>query len=147
MSTKETGAEEESSSSGVLASCPSQVSSSVFGLFGSKACSWTGPIENLPGHVAHCPHAKIPCPGNCGTRLPRSAMATHMRGCSQCPLVPCPNGCIKQSKPLLLPFSDIEEHRTACPKELVSCSFADAGCSAIIPRYQLPYHEKVSQQP
>ena len=154
MSRKETAVEEGEgeeksvktssfSHTGDHASCPSQPS--IFGLFGSKTCNWKGPIEDLPGHIAQCPHAEIPCPGGCGTRLPRKVMTTHMEGCPQCPerLVPCPNGCIKLSKPLLLPFCDIETHRMVCPKEPVPCTYADAGCTAIVLRYQLPYHEKV----
>ena len=145
----EKGVEASSSGTGVFATCPSEVASSVFGLLGSKACLWTGRIEDLPGHVARCPHAKIPCPGGCGTQLPRKSMAMHVQECLQCPdrLVPCPNGCIRQSKPFCLPFSDVEEHRKECPKEPISCPFADSGCTASIPRYQLPYHEKVGQQP
>ena len=128
----------EEKGSCILSSCPSNSD-----WFGCKTCSWTGRIEELPGHVEGCQHAMVPCPGSCGKRLPRKAMAMHVQTCSKCPerLVPCPNGCTRQSKPFVLPFSSIEEHRMTCPKEPIPCSFD--GCSAIVPRYQLPYHEKV----
>ena len=65
----------------------------------------------------------------------------HQATCPETPLT-CPNKCGSVS----VKRKDMESHRSKCPKELVECPFAEAGCEVVIRRCQLQDHMTYSQQ-
>lgn len=58
------------------------------------------------------------------------------------PLVTCPNNCEAEKFSL----SDMDKHLAECTLELVTCEFADAGCSVKLARRDLKHHMEEKQQ-
>ena len=57
-------------------------------------------------------------------------------------LISCPNNCEVDKFPL----TDMDKHLAECPLELVTCEFADAGCSVKLERRELKHHVMEKQQ-
>ena len=57
-------------------------------------------------------------------------------------LIACPNNCEVEKFSL----GDMDKHLAECPLELVTCEFADAGCSVKLARRDLKHHMEEKQQ-
>ena len=57
-------------------------------------------------------------------------------------LISCPNNCELEKFPL----TDMDKHLAECPLELVTCEFADAGCTVKLERRELKHHMMEKQQ-
>ena len=57
-------------------------------------------------------------------------------------LIACPNNCEVEKFSL----SDMDKHLAECTLELVTCEFADAGCSVKLARRDLKHHMEEKQQ-
>lgn len=131
-------------------------------------CKWTGELRNLSGHLnsmntTGCEHQVIPCPKKCGKNVLRSHLTKHssedcihrkveckfcqMSGYykiivgshyDECPRVkiPCPNSCTTSN----FLRSELREHIKQCPLEIVSCDYANAGCTQHMARKDIEIH-------
>ena len=66
---------------------------------------------------------------------------SHYEECPAYPLT-CPNRCGASG----IMRKDINNHRSKCPKELVECPFAEAGCKIEVRRHQFDDHLESNQQ-
>ena len=97
-------------------------------------CGWEGELGNLRDHVAGCGKAPLKC-RHCGRQGLREEEAGHNETCPQLPL-PCPSGCEAGN----MPRCRLEEHRSVCPCEVVSCPYSGLGCTKLLRRRELQRH-------
>ena len=142
----------------------------VYCLNRSNGCTWMGELGNLEKHLSveetngECKYVLLPCSRNCGQHLFRYKLYEHVNemcelrsySCEYCgysstckeitinhhPVCPdypvtCPNYCMVDK---LLKRSSLDEHRLACPEEMVPCSFSDMGCQEKVKRHLLQQH-------
>ena len=130
-----------------------------------KGCQWEGHLKDFEeGHLPKCPYQIIGCSNNCGENLQCQELDRHLEECPRrqfaCPLckkwgeyknitgdhtkicpdyiLECPNtGCDKRIK-----RSQMTQHRSECPKEIVPCHHSSIGCNTMIKREELPSHDK-----
>ena len=129
----------------------------------ARGCQWIGLFKELSSHLEDCRYGTAPCPRACGVDLERRFVQKHLdedctkRGvkCEFCLSeiafedeidhyntcgkfrVPCPNGCKMKE----IPREQVEQHlATECPKQKVSCPFAEAGCDFKAERKQMEKH-------
>ena len=133
-----------------------------------SGCKWTGELRNLSSHlsstnVSGCEYQVIPCPRKCGENVSRSHLTKHSEEdcmhrkveCKFCQLtgyykiitgshynecpkvkIPCPNNCAISS----ILRSELQEHIKQCPLQIVSCDYANAGCSQRMARKDIEVH-------
>ena len=139
-----------------------------------RGCTWTGNLGALAAHTDSeslmdvCQYIDVICSNKCGkslqhrylrvhllnhcpNRLSKCQFCTHQDTCIKiqaehylkCPRfpVPCPNACnmVKIERRLL------SKHLNECPKQLVECEFAYAGCTKLC-RQDLEKHTEQSMQ-
>ena len=133
-----------------------------------KGCSWVGRLEDYEKHIKECKLEEVTCPNNCGTMVERLNLQHHKlkecpkrlqqcRVCAEkipfvdmdkhpylCPSVKisCPNECRTK-----IMRSQLDAHLSACPKEVVECTYSAAGCEVELLRQDLQKHlvENVNQ--
>ena len=124
-------------------------------------CQWNGALEEYEQHLESCLYTAVSCPNNCPEKVLICNLESHEESCSrrehecsicketgpyedmilkhplECPNVKviCQNECgAELLRCHLLP------HQTICPKAIVPCAFAIAGCSASVLRENLQEH-------
>ena len=133
-----------------------------------SGCKWTGELRNLSNHlnctsITGCDYQMIPCPRKCGENVLRSRMGKHSEDCihrkveckfchltgyykiitschyDECPKVEisCPNDCAISG----LLRSQLQEHLKQCPLQIVSCDYANAGCTQRMARKDIEVHK------
>ena len=138
-----------------------------------RGCDWSGELGKLDTHVdaqnGSCQFVDVNCPNNCGESHQRCYLANHLSDlcpkrpftCKFCQFkatyeqvcndhypkcvkypVPCPNKCDIRT----VERSNLEQHVSECPLQVVECEFAIAGCSEKITRTDLPKHMELSVQ-
>ena len=104
-------------------------------------CEWVGDLGSYDDHVKKC----LKRPWSCDFCYFKSTYDIgnddHLPICKKRP-VPCPNACEINT----IPFCDVESHLLECPLQLAACELAQAGCSALVARRDLPLHMKKSVQ-
>ena len=75
-----------------------------------------------------------------GERYPLEYIGGHHTVCPRFPIA-CPNRCGAQN----IKRKYVESHRAECPRQLVECTFADAGCDARFERCELESHLNKNQ--
>ena len=126
-------------------------------------CHWTGELRQAETHESQCPYRIVPCPNHCTRIIQSMHLPQHLQQrctnrqtrcihCSQtgvhsfirgdhlleCPdyKIDCTNeGCHTKPK-----RKDMERHRRRCPKEVVSCRYADLGCDYVCLREGMLKH-------
>ncbi len=124
----------------------------------AQGCSWTGKLGGLREHLTHsggnaCDYGEIDCPNNCGIKVIRNNLASHIittcshrqdncQYCSKqdtlaalsehknvCPKFPlaCPNNCDS----LPMHREKMSEHLQICPKRKQACPFEEHGCTSV----------------
>ena len=106
----------------------------------ASGCEWVGEAGGLRQHVDSCPKCPWKCQ-YCEFASTCDAQVNHEEICMYYP-TPCSNKCEVGT----VPRCDVEDHRKKCPLEIVSCEFADVGCSVKIARRDLKKHMEESQQ-
>ena len=133
-----------------------------------SGCKWAGELRNLSVHlsstnVTGCEHQMIPCPRKCGENVLKSHLIKHSKEdcihrkveCRFCQLtgyykiiagthydecpkikISCPNNCAISS----IVRSELQEHIKQCPLQIVSCDYANAGCSQRMARKDIEIH-------
>ena len=105
-----------------------------------SGCDWVGELGDHKRHAASCPKRPWECP-HCALRLTYGeGEGKHWPACSKFP-EPCPNGCGVGS----VERCHLEQHLRECPLELVGCEMKEFGCSAVVPRRDLPTHMRESE--
>ena len=117
-------------------------------------CMWIGELHLAKNHHDSCPYGQVQCPNQCNETVRSMDLPQHLetqcpnrevkcRHCKQigkhayirtghlenCPdlHIDCPNdGC--QEKPKR---KDMAAHRQECPKETISCEYANLGCKHV----------------
>ena len=138
-----------------------------------RGCDWSGELGKLDTHVdtrnGSCQFVDVNCPNNCGESHQRRHLANHLSNlcpkrpftCKFCQFkaayeqvcndhypkcvkypVSCPNKCDIRT----VERSNVEQHVSECPFQVVECGFAIAGCSEKITRTDLPKHMELSVQ-
>ena len=105
-----------------------------------KGCEWESEVRGLYEH-AHsclkqpweCEHCKFSCTLEEGEE-------EHWLSCPKYP-EPCPNGCEVGR----VERCNMEEHRSVCSLEPVTCEMSEFGCSAVVPRKELAIHMQDSE--
>ena len=119
-----------------------------------------GEIEN---HVTECDYQSVWCTNRCGQALLRKDLRTHCtRDCTyriiacqycqkrdkyvtimyshtdNCPDYPltCTNNCGEKN----IKRKDMSSHKEVCPREIIGCTFAEAGCTEWMYREDMPNH-------
>ena len=139
----------------------------VFCLKHRKGCPWSGHLCFEPKHRnTACGYMQVPCEKECGVKVERRFMTSHLTeecllrevGCEFCdykgiaanialhletcleyPIV-CPHGCELQ-----LPRKGLNEHSSTCDEAPVPCPFAGAGCNKMpVKRKELAGHLETS---
>ena len=135
-----------------------------------SGCEWKGSFNTVRDHLSEdCPYEDMEC-GNdgCTERLQRRYLTKHMdEQCSmrivecpccldddlsyhelvyvhykECPDWPmrCPNHCITESQKVLT-RSTLQDHlENDCPKQVISCQFAEVGCPVRVERKRMAGH-------
>ena len=124
-------------------------------------CQWNGTVEEYQRHLESCQFAKVACPNGCLEKVIKCNLESHEKSClrreqkcficketgpyedmiSEHPAV-CPEVrvlCRNKCGTKLL-RRQLVAHRTTCPKEVVPCSYAMAGCAATVLRKDLQEH-------
>lgn len=133
-----------------------------------SGCKWTGEFRNLSDHLTSanasaCEYQVIPCPRKCGENVLRSCLFKHSQNdclhrkvrCQFCQMtgdykviigshydacpqvkIQCPNNCTAAN----LLRSQLQEHLKECPLEIISCDFANAGCTQRMARKDIEVH-------
>ena len=124
-------------------------------------CQWNGALEEYEQHLESCLYTAVSCPNNCPEKVLKCNLESHEEGCSrrehECSIckqtgpyedmilkhpMECPNVkviCQNECGTELL-RCHLLSHQTTCPKAIVPCTFAIAGCSASILRENLQEH-------
>ena len=140
-----------------------------------RGCDWTGELGHLTAHTdsdvqnsGGCQYVDVVCSNKCGESFQRRNIRVHLMKC--CPNrqivckycdyqdtyinvhdkhypkclqypVPCPNNCgiVNVERSLM------SAHLDECPKQLVECEFAHAGCTKFC-RQDLKKHTEQSTQ-
>ena len=134
-----------------------------------KGCTWEGEVRHAKNHCDRCPYRHVQCPNQCNEAVRSMDLPKHLetqcpkrevrcRHCKQigdyayismdhledCPdlQIECPNeGCrVKQKR------KNMEIHRQLCPKETVSCEYANFGCNHVCPREDITDHNQTQMQ-
>lgn len=103
-------------------------------------CSWQGcDIKvvrfQLAEHEASCEQREVSCE-KCEERVKVSAMSDHALGCKGVD-IECPQECGTR-----VLRGELGEHEKECPNAVVSCSFAEHGCSVREKRKKISQHEE-----
>ena len=101
-----------------------------------SGCPWKGPLKNLETHLQTCLFVDVECPRNCGQRVQRLALDSHIS--NDCP-TQCPNGCGANLKRAYL-----EEHLKVCPLQKIQCAYSSVGCEAEFVRENENKHMELS---
>ncbi len=133
----------------------------------THGCSWTGELGGLKEHLTRsegngCDFAEIDCPNNCGVKVIRNNLPTHIiTACSHrqdnchycgkqdtlaalsehknvCPKFPlaCPNNCDS----LPMHREKMPGHLQICPKRKQACPFEEDGCTVQLKPGELDKH-------
>lgn len=135
----------------------------------SQGCDWVGTMSELSTHIQkECCYAKVMCPhSECTKRVMASELQQHIKNecpyrsheCPDCGVtgpyetimtthredcpavaVECPNGCEIGG----ITRGSLEDHRSVCLMETISCSYADVGCEALMMRKDMDVHKAES---
>ena len=134
-----------------------------------KGCKWQGALSDLDTHIDKCDYRLMVCPNNCGRTLRQRKLSKHLKGscptrdttCSDCgeagqwmsingehaklcldKFIPCINeGCGEKVK-----RRNLQSHLLVCSKTVISCNYADLGCTATFKREDLAKHEKKNKR-
>ena len=131
----------------------------------ANGCGKQFTLGDIEGHVTECDYQSVWCTNMCGTAVLRRDLGTHrQRDCTyriitckycgerdkyvtimyshmdSCPDYPltCTNNCGETS----IKRKDMSKHREVCPRELIRCTFAEAGCTECRRREDMPSHIK-----
>ena len=135
-----------------------------------SGCEWKGSFNTVRDHLSEdCPYEDVECESDgCTEKFQRRYLAEHMdRECSmrivacpccedddlsyhelvnvhykECPDWPmrCPNRCSTESGKDLT-RSTLEDHLEGnCPEQVISCQFAEAGCTVRVKRKDMANH-------
>ena len=133
-----------------------------------RGCTWVGRLEDHDSHDSGCEFAQVDCPNKCSEEVLKCGLQNHLE--STCPLrkvecetckelvaqvdmqshlalcpgvtVLCPNKC--DGGKLLR--RQLAAHRIMCPKEVVTCSYSEAGCNIRLFRQDLQKHVSESTE-
>ena len=127
-----------------------------------SGCQWLGKLEEFHQHMENCEFTADFCPNDCCSDLMvKAELESHMKTCPrrehECPIckesgpyedmisehpsvcpevtIACPNKCGVE-----LLRRQLEAHLSACPREVVPCSYAEAGCDVRALRQNLRRH-------
>ena len=103
-------------------------------------CSWTGEIRQYNAHVTECPKREWNCQ-YCELKCTFDK-GEGMHWC-ECDMFPeaCPNNC----KVRFVARKNVEQHKTICSLEPVTCEMSMYGCQAVVPRTDLAMHMKENE--
>ena len=105
-----------------------------------SGCDWVGEVNGVERHAGCCPKRAWECQ-YCGLKCTYGeGEGEHWPTCSKFP-EPCPNGCEVGS----MERCNVEQHRSVCSLEPVCCEMREFGCSAVVPRKNLPTHMRESE--
>ena len=103
-------------------------------------CDWVGEVKELKRHVESCVKRPWECK-YCGLKCTYGeGEGKHWATCREFP-EPCPNRCELGS----VERCNVEQHRSVCTLEPVSCEMKEFGCSAVVPRKELATHMRESE--
>ena len=133
-----------------------------------RGCTWVGKLEDYDSHDSGCEFAQVDCPNICSEQVLKCGLQNHLE--STCPLrkveceacrelvaqvdlqshlalcpdvtVLCPNKCDGDK----LLRHQIPAHHIMCPKEVVTCSYSEAGCNVRLFRQDLQKHVSESTE-
>ena len=131
-----------------------------------KGCQWSGHLCFEPEHRVACGYVSVPCEKECGVKVQRrfmkshlteecrlreldcefcdfkgtaADMTVHLETCPEYPII-CPHGCELQ-----LPRKGLNDHSSTCSEAPVPCPFAGAGCDVMsVKRKELAGHLETS---
>ena len=134
-----------------------------------EGCKWKGELHHAETHHDSCPCRQVECPNQCTEAVRSMDLPRHLetqcpnrnarcRHCKQvgkhayfstdhledCPdlHIECPNnGCQKKTK-----RRDMDAHRHQCPKETISCEYAELGCHHVCLREAMVDHNEKQMQ-
>ena len=128
-------------------------------------CRWEGELRHAEIHLESCPYRLAKCPNQCTEVVKGTDLAHHLETlcpnreveCSLCKqigkhahistdhLEKCPNveiDCPNKDCQETPKRKDMEAHRQQCPKETVSCQYADLGCEYVCLREDIADHDE-----
>ena len=106
----------------------------------ASGCDWVGEVNGVERHAGCCPKRAWECQ-YCGLKcMYGEGEGEHWPTCSKFP-EPCPNGCGVGS----VERCNVEQHHSVCSLEPVCCEMREFGCSAVVPRKDLPMHMRESE--
>ena len=139
-----------------------------------EGCEWQGTINetgtSIDTHLNSCTYQLVPCTNECGEKIRRSTLKTHLtdnctkrivtcRYCKQrgthqlimssshldeCPDLPiqCSNeGCNEK-----IPRRSLASHNETCPKAIIPCEYNTVGCNKKMKREEQEKHNKESTE-
>ena len=94
-------------------------------------CKWTGELRQREDHERKCQCLLVPCKMDCGKKVMRKHMQTHLR--SGCPKrrATCPHCGVPME------YSKLDSHCKTCEKYPVPCVH---GCGVTVARNHMAYH-------
>ncbi|XP_011408938.2 PREDICTED: TNF receptor-associated factor 5-like [Amphimedon queenslandica] len=101
-----------------------------------SGCQWMGTIKDIDTHLNSCTYQLVPCTNECGEKIRRSKLKTHLT--NNCPkrIVSCQYCNKRSTHKLIVSLS----HLTECPDLPIQCS--NEGCNEKIPRRSLASHNE-----
>ena len=100
-------------------------------------CNWIGEVREYDAHVGICPKRTWNCE-HCGLKCAfDEGEEVHWSECKLFP-EPCPNNCEVRNVARM----NVEQHRTVCSLEPITCEMSMYGCQAVVPRKDVPKHMK-----
>lgn len=134
-----------------------------------KECPWVGELSNIQHHLEkECCFQIVNCTfEHCQEKMERHTLSIHGEICGYKPVtceycsiiclkldianhhgacekypVPCPNECSANK----MERQTVEDHRTICTKENISCEFLTFGCNFETARGNMPAHDNNASQ-
>ncbi|XP_011405864.1 PREDICTED: TNF receptor-associated factor 4-like [Amphimedon queenslandica] len=136
-----------------------------------EGCEWQGTINetgtSIDTHLNSCNYQLVPCTNECGEKIKRRSMETHltdnctkrMVNCQYCKrkgryqlitssshLDECPDLPIQCSNEgcSMIPRCLLESHNETCPKAIVPCEYNTVGCNKKMKREEQEKHNEES---
>ncbi|XP_003388778.1 PREDICTED: TNF receptor-associated factor 5-like [Amphimedon queenslandica] len=135
-----------------------------------SGCRWMGTIKDIDTHLNSCIYQLVHCTNECGVKIKRSKLETHLtdkcpkrlvncRYCKQegtyqvitsishlkeCPDLPyqCSNeGCHEK-----IPRHSLGSHNETCPKAIIPCEYNTVGCNKKMKREEQEKHNEESMK-
>lgn len=141
----------------------------VYCTYKGSGCNWGGKLRELEGHLAECPRCEVYCT-LCHDKqfMVRAQLEDHAKTCpmrqEHCPhcskLLMCTNmkehtdyvcqekavDCPNDGCDIVMKRKELFHHRLLCEKEVILCSYSQAGCKEKLRRADMLHHEDVERE-